>query len=163
MTLLRYAERTTELLGTVTVTATEEGLAGLYLADHRHGPRDRSGWVRDERALAPALDELDAYLAGERRAFTVPLAPPAGTPFQLRVWAALERIPYGTTTTYGALAATIGAPLAIRAVGAANGRNPLSILRPCHRVVGAGGALTGYGGGLAAKRALLDLEARNLR
>lgn len=157
---LRYAERTTELLGTVTVTASEEGLVGLYLPDHRHAPRDRSAWVRDELTLGPALDELDAYLAGERRAFTVPLAPPTGTPFQRRVWAALELIPYATTTTYSALAAAIGTPRAIRAVGAANGRNPLSILRPCHRVVGADGALTGYGGGLPAKRTLLALEAQ---
>ncbi len=153
----------TGLLGPVTLTATPDGLSGVYLEEHRHAPADRSGWRRDPVGLRDAAAQLEEFLAGERRAFDLPLAPPAGTPFQRRVWAALEAIPYGTTTTYGALAVELGVPRAVRAVGAANGRNPLSIVRPCHRVLGAGGALTGYGGGLAAKRALLALEADRVK
>jgi len=159
MTIM-YTRLTTSALGVLTLTATEAGLAGIYLEAHRHAPTDRSAWIRDPAPLESAVAQLTEYLAGRRRAFDLPLAPPAGTPFQRRVWAALEVIAYGTTTTYGALAAALGVPRAVRAVGAANGRNPLSIVRPCHRVVGVDGALTGYGGGLEAKRALLALEAR---
>src|SRR5690606_40805710 len=101
--------------------------------------------------------ELDAYFAGRLRAFSVPVAP-RGTPFQQRVWAALREIPYGSTTTYGAIAAKLGAQAAVRAVGAANGANPIPIIVPCHRVIGANGSLTGFGGGLERKRFLLDLE-----
>jgi methylated-DNA-[protein]-cysteine S-methyltransferase len=101
--------------------------------------------------------QLDAYFAGRRRDFDVRLAP-EGTPFQLRVWAALCEIPYGETISYAELARRIGNPNAVRAVGAANGRNPLPIVVPCHRVVGADGSLVGFGGGLDVKRALLDLE-----
>lgn len=152
---------TTRELGTLTLTATDGALSGVYLEEHRHAPTDRDGWVVDPAGLADAGRQLEEYLAGERRAFDLPLAPGLGTPFQRRVWAALEAIPYGATTTYGALAAQLGVARAVRAVGAANGRNPLSIVRPCHRVVGSGGALTGYGGGLPAKRTLLALEARH--
>ena len=102
--------------------------------------------------------ELAAYFAGARRVFTVPLDP-AGTPFQRRVWEALRSIPYGKTASYGAIAAQIGNPRAARAVGMANHCNPIPILIPCHRVVGAGGELTGYAGGLEIKRRLLELEA----
>ena len=105
-----------------------------------------------------AESQLRAYFAGELTRFDLPLSP-RGTEFQRRVWDAVARVPYGTTTTYSAVAATLGRPSACRAVGAANGRNPLPIVVPCHRVVGASGALTGYGGGLERKRALLDLEA----
>ena len=105
------------------------------------------------------IAQLDEYFAGERTEFDVPLDP-VGTEFQLRAWAALRRIPYGETRSYGEQARTIGAPAAVRAVGAANGRNPISIIVPCHRVVGSNGSLTGFGGGLDAKRYLLDLEAR---
>jgi methylated-DNA-[protein]-cysteine S-methyltransferase len=108
--------------------------------------------------LAEAEAQLLAYFAGERRRFELPLSP-RGTDFQRRVWAAVEAIPYGETMTYSALAAVVGSPSAWRAVGAANGRNPLPVLVPCHRLVGAAGALTGYGGGLERKRALLDLES----
>lgn len=149
----------TERLGILTLTATEEGLAGLDLEDHRRGPRDRSEWQHAPERFTAAAAQLEEYLAGERRTFTLPLAPAVGTPFQRRVWALLDAVPYATTTTYGALAAALGVPRAVRAAGAANGRNPLSIVRPCHRVVGASGALTGYGGGLPAKRALLALES----
>jgi methylated-DNA-[protein]-cysteine S-methyltransferase len=107
--------------------------------------------------LAAAAAQLEEYLAGERTSFDLPLSP-RGTEFQRRVWDALVEIPYGETVSYAELARRVGAPAAVRAVGAANGRNPLSIVVPCHRVVGSDGSLTGYGGGLPAKRWLLDLE-----
>ena len=107
--------------------------------------------------LQQAQRQLDEYFAGQRRAFELPLAP-QGTPFQREVWLALADIPYGQTMSYAQLAAKLSRPTASRAVGAANGRNPLGILLPCHRVVGAKGSLTGFSGGLAAKRFLLELE-----
>ena len=157
-----YSELAAEAVGLLTLTADDAGLSGVWLEAHRHAPTTRAGWVRDDDRLADAAGQLREYLTGDRRRFDLPLSQTAGTPFQRRVWAALDAIPYGTTTTYGALAAALGAPAAVRAVGAANGRNPLSIVRPCHRVVGATGALTGYGGGLEAKRVLLALEARQV-
>jgi methylated-DNA-[protein]-cysteine S-methyltransferase len=108
--------------------------------------------------LREAAAQLDAYFRGALRKFDLPLHP-AGTPFQLRVWEALQRIPYGARRSYLQIAAEIGDPCAVRAVGAANGRNPLPILIPCHRVIGSSGKLTGFGGGLAWKQFLLDLEA----
>jgi methylated-DNA-[protein]-cysteine S-methyltransferase len=113
--------------------------------------------VRDDAALAEARDQLEAWFAGERTSFDLPLRP-GGTPFQQRVWAAVRAVPYGATSTYGALAAALAT--APRAVGLANGRNPLSIVVPCHRLLGATGALTGYAGGLERKHALLELERR---
>jgi methylated-DNA-[protein]-cysteine S-methyltransferase len=115
--------------------------------------------TRDDAALAPARDQLEAYFAGTRQAFDLVVAG-AGTPFQRRVWAELCRIPFGSTITYGELARRIGQPTASRAVGLANGQNRLAIVVPCHRVVGAGGALTGYAGGIERKRWLLDHERR---
>jgi methylated-DNA-[protein]-cysteine S-methyltransferase len=117
----------------------------------------RDGWRRDDAALAFAVAQLDEYFAGRRTAFDMPLAP-RGTPFQQRVWQLLREIPYGDTTSYGALARRLGSPEASRAVGLANGRNPIAIIIPCHRVVGSDGSLTGYGGGLDRKRWLLDHE-----
>jgi methylated-DNA-[protein]-cysteine S-methyltransferase len=116
-------------------------------------------WRRDDRAraLRSAVRELEAYFAGELRQFSIPLAP-VGTPFQLDVWNALRAIPYGETRSYGQLAERIGRPSAVRAVGAANGANPLPIVVPCHRVIGSNGSLTGFGGGLPLKQALLALE-----
>lgn len=111
----------------------------------------------NDRVLDETRRQLDAYFAGKLRVFDIPLAA-AGTPFQQRVWAALLTIPYGVTRSYGQQAAAIGAPNASRAVGLANGRNPISIIVPCHRVIGANGSLTGYGGGTERKRLLLDLE-----
>lgn len=111
----------------------------------------------DDKVIAKARRELDAYFAGKLRAFTVALAP-QGTDFQQRVWNALLAIPYGATRSYGQQAAAIGAPNASRAVGLANGRNPIAIIIPCHRVIGAKGGLTGYGGGMARKQQLLELE-----
>jgi methylated-DNA-[protein]-cysteine S-methyltransferase len=129
----------------------EDGLAHVAF----HGEPD----ARSEDALLEeAAQQLRAYFAGELRRFELPLAP-HGTEFQRRVWDAVAGIPYGTTSTYSVVAAAIGSPRACRAVGAANGRNPLPIVVPCHRLLGASGALTGYGGGLELKRALLDLEA----
>ena len=144
-------------LGPMTVVGQDGALAGLYLHEQRHlPPADRLG-ERDDTTLPALQEQLGAYLAGELRTFDVALAQ-LGTPFQAEVWAALRQVPYGTTTTYGALAAAVGRPSAVRAVGAANGRNPCCIVVPCHRVVGADGSLTGYAGGLDRKRLLLDLE-----
>ena len=144
-------------LGPMTLVGQDGRLAGLYLHEQRHlPPADRLG-LRDDTTLPGLQEQLAAYLAGDLRAFDVELAP-VGTPFQTEVWAALRRVPYGTTTTYGALAAQVGRPAAVRAVGAANGRNPYCLVVPCHRVVGADGTLTGYAGGLERKRFLLDLE-----
>jgi methylated-DNA-[protein]-cysteine S-methyltransferase len=146
-------------LGPMTVVGQDGALAGLYLHEQRHLPPGARLGERDDRTLPALQEQLHAYLAGDLRDFDVELAP-VGTPFQLEVWTALRRVPYGTTTTYGALAAAIGRPSAVRAVGAANGRNPVGIVVPCHRVVGADGSLTGYAGGLDRKRFLLDLERR---
>src|SRR5262245_43736605 len=115
------------------------------------------GWREDPAPFAAAVRQLSEYFAGERRAFDLPLAPD-GTAFQRRVWAALAAIPYGRTTSYAAVAEAIGHPGSARAVGAANGANPLAIVVPCHRVIGADGTLAGYAGGLDAKRTLLTLE-----
>jgi methylated-DNA-[protein]-cysteine S-methyltransferase len=137
-------------IGTLWLARDERGLTRIDF----QGPE---GANDSDALLAEAEAQLHAYFAGERQRFELPLAP-AGTDFQRRVWAAVERIPYGETTTYSALAGELGRPAACRAVGAANGRNPLPVIIPCHRVVGMTGALTGYGGGLEVKRALLDLE-----
>jgi methylated-DNA-[protein]-cysteine S-methyltransferase len=117
------------------------------------------GWVSDPAPFEEAVRQLTAYFAGELAVFDLPLAP-AGTPWQLRVWAGLTTIPYGETSSYGQLAEELGRPTASRAVGMANGRNPISIIVPCHRVIGADGTLTGYAGGLERKKFLLALEAR---
>lgn len=133
----------------------ETGLRSLWMAPHEP-PHDA---VRDDDALAPAATQLAEYFAGERTRFELALAP-QGTPFQQKVWLALRDIPYGRTTTYGAIATDLGQPTASRAVGLANGRNPLAVIVPCHRVIGASGALTGFGGGLPRKRWLLEHERR---
>ena len=119
--------------------------------------RPEAEWRKDARALAPVIAQLDEYFAGRRRTFDLELDP-HGTEFQRRVWSELRRIPWGETISYGELARRIGSPSASRAVGAANGRNPIPIVIPCHRVIGANGDLTGFGGGLPIKRKLLALE-----
>jgi methylated-DNA-[protein]-cysteine S-methyltransferase len=134
-------------------------LTGLYTAEHVRMPTELG--VRSDREFAEVRSQLTEYFAGERADFDLPLAP-VGTPFQQRVWQRLRQIPLGQTSSYGELAAEIGQPAAVRAVGMANGRNPISIIVPCHRVVGSTGALTGYAGGLAAKRWLLDHERASL-
>ena len=143
---------------------------GTILLEARGDRLTRLGFARGGES-APALGagapgvlrdagaELDAYFAGELRGFTVPIDP-GGTPFQRGVWDELRRVPFGATTSYGALAERLGRPGAARAVGLANARNPIAIVVPCHRVVGAGGALTGYAGGLGVKRRLLEHERR---
>ena len=122
-------------------------------------PPDPTWSTEPTPVLEDAVRQLEEYFAGERRDFDLPLEP-AGTPFQLTVWAALRDIPYAETINYGQLADRVGNPNASRAVGLANGRNPISIVVPCHRVIGANGSLTGYGGGLDRKRTLLELERR---
>ena len=158
-----YTEFNTSL-GKLSLRASEHGLTGVFMEEHRHGPEptERAAWTHDDARFTDARAQLTEFLAGRRTAFdlALDLAGTGGTAFQRRVWEALGAIPYGETISYGALAGRLGAPAAVRAVGLANGRNPLSIIVPCHRVVGAGGSLTGYGGGLARKRTLLDLEAR---
>ena len=144
-------------LGPVTVVGEDGALAGLYLHEQRHLPPATALGDRDDATLPALQEQLGAYLAGQLQSFDVALAP-LGTPFQTEVWAALRQVPYGATTTYGALATRIGRPSAVRAVGAANGRNPYCLVVPCHRVVGADGSLTGYAGGLDRKRFLLELE-----
>jgi methylated-DNA-[protein]-cysteine S-methyltransferase len=137
-------------------------LAGLYMDGQQYRPPLPGECRRDNRLFRPLREQLRAYFAGELQAFDVPLAA-RGTPFQQRVWQLLRTIPYGTTTTYGELARRLGNGNASRAVGLANGRNPIGIVIPCHRVVGADGALTGYAGGIERKRWLLEHERRHTR
>ena len=131
----------------------------LRLINFQRGPRPRLDprWRESTDAFEDVVSQLTEYFAGERQRFELPLAP-EGTPFQQRVWRELQAIPYGVTISYGQLAARIGQPTASRAVGLANGSNPLAIVIPCHRVIGANGTLTGYGGGLPIKERLLALE-----
>ena len=141
------------------LTSDGAALTGLFMVAHKHGPEVGADWHQDDEAapFAEARRQLTAYFAGHLTDFDLPLAP-AGTAFQKRVWDELRRIPHGQTVSYGELARRIGSPNACRAVGLANGRNPLSIIVPCHRVVGANGKLVGYAGGMARKEALLALE-----
>ena len=155
--------RTPTALGDVRLAASARGLAGLWFDGQRHLPAQLDGpqaWPTDDNhpVLRAAAMQLQQYLAGTRAAFDLPLDLSGGTPFQQAVWRALLAIPRGGTTSYGALALALGKAAAVRAVGAAVGRNPISIVVPCHRVLGAGGALTGYAGGLPRKAALLRLE-----
>lgn len=144
-------------IGELTVVELDGALVGLYMTDHKPAPHLETFGERDDDTL-PQLDaQLGEYFAGERTSFDLPLAP-TGTDFQQRVWAALRTIPYGETWSYGRLAEAVGQPGAARAVGLANGRNPISIVVPCHRVVGSSGKLTGYAGGVERKAFLLDLE-----
>lgn len=150
-------------VGVLTLVAVGEVLVSVWMSDQRHHPGTHTHGVPvapDDALLIAAADQLHKYFAGEQQEFDLPLAP-EGTPFQRRVWAALQEIPYGETISYGELARRLGDPGASRAVGLANGRNPLSIIVPCHRVVGSTGSLTGYGGGLERKRLLLDLESHH--
>jgi methylated-DNA-[protein]-cysteine S-methyltransferase len=145
-------------VGPLTLVADDGVLSALYMDAQRHRPAGAAfGAPGTATAFSAVTGQLEEYFAGDRREWDLPLAP-AGSPFQLEVWAALRRVPYGTTASYGQVAATIGRPGAARAVGLANGRNPISIVVPCHRVIGADGSLTGYGGGLERKRQLLDFE-----
>jgi len=146
-------------VGPLLLAADQAGLRLVEFDSPRHPVRRGSDWeaADDDAILRETRAQLDDYFAGTRRAFDLPLAP-RGTEFQLDVWQALRAIPYGETINYAQLAARIGKPSAMRAVGAANGRNPLPIVVPCHRVIGADGTLTGFGGGLPTKHFLLKLE-----
>jgi len=148
-------------LGALTLTASEQGLSGLYFKGQRWFPADdmRAGWQRYDHHFAPARAWLRDYFAGLSPVYDAPIDL-TGTAFQLQVWETLLTIPRGETRTYTAIAEQLGKPSAARAIGAAIGRNPLSLIIPCHRVVGSRGALTGYAGGLDRKAALLELERR---
>ncbi|MFV8163151.1 methylated-DNA--[protein]-cysteine S-methyltransferase [Mycobacterium sp. 134] len=155
MTTLHY--RTMESpVGLLTLAGRDGKLMHLRMVDQTYEP-SREGWEADDTAFSDAADQLSAYFAGERTEFDLELDM-VGTQFQRRVWEALQTIPYGETCSYGEIARQIGSPSASRAVGLANGHNPIGIIVPCHRVIGANGSLTGYGGGLDRKRALLELE-----
>lgn len=141
------------------LAASRLALRGIYFDGAPHATNAVPPGAReDAAAFAGVCDQLEAYFDGKRRSFDLALAP-LGTEFQLAVWRALAAIPYGTTTTYAEIARAIGKPRAVRAVGAANGKNPLSIVVPCHRVIGKDGTLTGYAGGLPSKRKLLAIES----
>ena len=154
-------------LGSIIIAATDKGLAGLWFDGQRHLPPELAGPIAwpaspDHPVLKEVIRQLTDYFAGKRTQFDVPLDLAYGTAFQQSVWQALLKIPQGGTASYSEVSARIGKPAAVRAVGAAVGRNPVSIIVPCHRVMGAGGALTGYAGGLHRKSALLKLEGVKL-
>ncbi|MGH3426361.1 MAG: methylated-DNA--[protein]-cysteine S-methyltransferase [Mycobacteriales bacterium] len=159
--VLRHAYFETKDLGRLTLVAVDAGLRGLYFPHHWHRPPleafGRPVTVDGDALFVETVGQLNEYLAGKRTAFDIATAA-VGNPFQEQVWALLNAIPYGETTTYGVLAERLGDALLAQQVGQAVGRNPLSIIVPCHRVVGAAGQLTGYAGGLERKQFLLDLE-----
>jgi methylated-DNA-[protein]-cysteine S-methyltransferase len=145
-------------IGPLALAGRGQLLTNLRMVNQTYEP-NRTNWVPDDRAFPDAVEQLEAYFAGERTDFDLELSL-AGSEFQRRVWQALLTIPYGETRSYGEIAEQIGASGAARAVGLANGRNPIAIIVPCHRVIGASGSLTGYGGGLERKQSLLELERR---
>ena len=160
-TTLIYQSHTTSPLGDVLLAATAQGLAGVWFVHRQEHLPDSSQWVTDNAhpTLMAAATQLREYFDGQRQTFEIQLQPAWGTAFQRAVWQALQRIPYGNTSTYGDIARDIDNPKAVRAVGAAIGQNPHSIIVPCHRVLGANGSLTGFAGGLDRKKHLLALEA----
>lgn len=149
----------TSQIGELLLISDGTSVTGVYMQNQKHGAARTKYWKRDDAALHQPRTQLQAYFAGELRDFDLPLAA-EGTPFQQRVWRALCDIAYGETISYGELARRIGQPTASRAVGLANGQNPIAIVVPCHRVIGADGSLTGYGGGLERKRWLLAHERK---
>jgi methylated-DNA-[protein]-cysteine S-methyltransferase len=155
-TPLLYA-RINSPIGELLLVGDGQALYRLHMLDAPRPASISPAWKRDSQAFTIVESQLSEYFAGERTAFDLPLRM-IGTPFQRSVWSALQRIDYGQTASYGEIAAEVGQPGAARAVGIANGRNPISIIVPCHRVIGADGSLTGYGGGITRKRYLLDLE-----
>jgi methylated-DNA-[protein]-cysteine S-methyltransferase len=148
-------------IGPLLIAGDNHSLCRIEFIKSRRAHPPDPGWREDARPLEPAIRQLRAYFAGELEVFELPLAP-LGTPFQQNVWRRLSDIPYGETISYGELARRIGNPKASRAVGLANGSNPIPIIIPCHRVIGSNGKLTGYGGGLPIKEKLLALERRQL-
>jgi methylated-DNA-[protein]-cysteine S-methyltransferase len=159
VSVVRYYWRLPSPLGPLVLVGRREAISAIWLPSGRDRLEPDADWIETVAPFTEAVRQLDAYFAGTLRQFDLSLAP-AGTPFQQRVWQALREIPYGETVSYGELARRIGRPSAVRAVGAANGQNPLAIVIPCHRVIGSDGRLVGYGGGLPAKSALLELERR---
>jgi methylated-DNA-[protein]-cysteine S-methyltransferase len=153
----RWYRHTPSPIGPLVLVGDDRGLGCIYLEGYRGITVQKGEWVRDDSRFADAVEQLDEYFAGNRRTFDLQLRP-EGTPFQHLVWNELRKIPFGETASYGEIAARIGRPGAARAVGAANGRNPLPIVVPCHRVIGADGSLTGFGGGIENKAWLLDHE-----
>jgi methylated-DNA-[protein]-cysteine S-methyltransferase len=149
-------------IGKLLLAGDANGLQQILFSTEGRPAEPDPEWSEDATPLQPAIHQLQAYFAGELENFDLSLSP-FGTPFQLKVWSELQKIPYGETISYGELARRIGNPKASRAVGLANGSNPLSIVIPCHRVIGSNGKLTGYGGGLPIKEKLLALERRQLR
>ena len=148
-------------VGALFLTSNGEAITELFMEKHKGGPKPIGDWRRDDEPFREAANQLRAYFAGELTEFDLPIAT-GGAPFQQCVWAELRKIPYGSTISYGELARRIGNPKASRAVGAANGNNPISIIIPCHRVIGSNGKLTGYGGGIERKKFLLEFEAETL-
>lgn len=144
-------------VGRLMLAGDSEGLLSISFMEGRHPTPPEESWLVDDRPFGDAAEQLQAYFDGNLREFNLRLVP-RGTQFQLQVWSALREIPYGTTISYAELARRIGKPKAVRAVGAANGKNPLAIVVPCHRVIGSNGSLTGYGGGMRNKEYLLALE-----
>jgi methylated-DNA-[protein]-cysteine S-methyltransferase len=144
-------------IGDLLLVSNGEALTSVYMEGHS-APEGEAGWRRDDALLEPAREQLRAYFAGRLFEFDLPLVP-QGTVFQRRVWSELRGIPFGSTVSYAEIARRLGQPTAVRAVGAANGRNPIAIIVPCHRVIGANGTLVGYGGGLDRKQWLLRHEA----
>ena len=156
--MIRYAKMNTPI-GTLLATARDGALTGLYYERGRHVPAIGRDWIKDARAkpFGECARQIGEYFDGNRKSFELPLAP-EGSDFQRAVWNEIARIPYGETITYAELAKRAGAPGSARAAGAATGRNPISIIVPCHRVMGANGSLTGYAGGVARKAKLLEIE-----
>jgi methylated-DNA-[protein]-cysteine S-methyltransferase len=156
---MKYTQIIDSPIGPLTLVSNGAALTGLYMNAHKHGPTDHADWQdgANDAVLNEASDQLDQFFKGERKQFDLPLAP-FGTEFQLKCWIELSKIPFGETLSYGEMAKRVGDPAACRAVGAANGRNPISIVVPCHRVIGASGKLVGFGGGLPRKASLLGFE-----
>ncbi len=157
VTLYTYVDDTP--VGRLLLTSDGDALTGLYFTDIGKALVPAEDWEEDDNAFKDVRRQLDEYFEGKREDFDIPLKM-QGSPFQLAVWNALREIPYGHTASYRDVATRIGKPNAVRAVGTTNGRNPIAVIVPCHRVIGANGSLTGYAGGMDAKRLLLDLESR---
>ncbi|PYT44669.1 MAG: cysteine methyltransferase [Acidobacteria bacterium] len=148
-------------VGTLLLAGDSQALRMVSFESSKHAEPPQADWKQDKAPFAEVIRQLRAYFRGERKEFDLPLAP-EGTEFQLRVWNRLRTIPYGETISYAQLAERIGNPKAVRAVGLANGSNPIPIIIPCHRVIGSDGSLTGFGGGLPTKKMLLELESKQL-
>ena len=157
MTPVTFYSYASTPVGRLLLTSDGDALTGLHFTDLPKSPEPASDWEEDDARFDDVHLQLKEYFDGAREDFDLPLSP-QGTPFQVSVWNALREIGYGKTASYGDIAVRVGRPSAVRAVGSTNGRNPIAIIIPCHRVIGANGSLTGYGGGLHRKEWLLDLE-----